>query len=429
MTTIKNNHRVDDDESNCWREPSVAGPRRVGGGNSPSLPSSRQPPACSSTSPSTLSRPTLDSRSASTADIPLASPVPSFFSRARASSSSSTRSFSLASLFPPSVVPGSPRSKFSSSDNTSSGPSSHSRREPPRVNIGSNSATIPTDMERGGSSSRSSPSLTSPSPARSTSHSSPPTSSLVVKGRKSWNRLRRGSSSHNVLLSSEDSQPHPTPSSPASPPRTSSFPSHAQRKSIGFPLHRRHPTDTGPVAMVPLAPEAPPHPSPSVPLPSHSPNLSLVSGAGEGLKRKGSRLFLSLRKSSTPGPGDIPQSISPSVPKTIAGGLSRTRSSGGIGVDKDEAQGRQRPKDMAAAAVDATVGDDGESFVLIRDSMYDDHEPDADARIGMPTNVQHTLHVDSDDLACLPPAWVEELKVNPPPPTLFPHTSRFSVRL
>lgn len=49
-----------------------------------------------------------------------------------------------------------------------------------------------------------------------------------------------------------------------------------------------------------------------------------------------------------------------------------------------------------------------EGFTMVHPTEQSEREDEA---IGLPFNVHHELHVDSDELAVLPREWVETLKV------------------
>lgn len=51
-------------------------------------------------------------------------------------------------------------------------------------------------------------------------------------------------------------------------------------------------------------------------------------------------------------------------------------------------------------------------------------EVEDDAGIGAPYDVKHELHVESDDLACLPAEWVAQLRVRATSCPLFHHLLR-----
>jgi hypothetical protein len=238
--------------------------------------------------------------------------------------------------------------------------------------------------------------------ASSTGSSKFPSTSFVLKGRKSFDRLRRLSFSTSQNLQhvqrpddDEEESLAPTTTSPittAMPSRSASS-SAFPFSSSSTPTRPSIPTRqmSQPILSIPLAPEAPPSPSSS----------SRVAGAGRELKRKGSKLFTRIKNSSTSlATFDSPVSL---APFPVKGPSTQTPSDWKGG--SDMARPRERTKEMEEenAAEKESLSD----FVLVKDSMYQVK----DDGIGMPYNVQHELHVESDDLACLPPEWVAQLRV------------------
>lgn len=106
--------------------------------------------------------------------------------------------------------------------------------------------------------------------------------------------------------------------------------------------------------------------------------LGVEQGARE-LKRKGSRIFASLRKTSANAvTGLLP---SPSVTSLTAPPPSPARKGSSTSISSD--------------------------WTLASPATEDGQDP----AIGLPFNVSHNIHIQSDDLSSLPPDWVEALKV------------------